>query len=178
MDEDRFSKLFENFRQVAFRFETLPAYKVPEETADLQAFLDGEPLPQSRDEDWLSFLKSSVRGGKRVQRVRFLPTSLTPYLRFEIEWGYLFNDEAGEDIRFLLSSNFNTNSIQSVTDFWIFDNNSVVLMDYDVEGKYLGVREITKPAEASRYLQLQGELIEASISLRQFLALYRTGQYS
>ena len=176
MDDERFDALFDEFRVSAFRLETLPAYDVPEEQTDLESYLAGEPLPMSEDEEWLGFLSSAKDAGKAVQRVRLLPPKLTAYLRFEIEWGYVFNDRAGEDIRFVLPRSEEADQWSSEKDFWLFDDETAVVMDYDAQGAYIGAREVTDANEMARFVHARDEFIARSISLREFLELYRSGQ--
>jgi hypothetical protein len=179
MDDSEFQRLFADFRNRAFRLEVLPAYNVPEETADLAAFVRGEPLPVSTDEEWIPFVADTVSKGKKFQRVRLVPHRLTPYLRFEIEWGYVFNDRAGEEIRFLLpSTDFVTNTQRSLYDFWMFDDTVAFRMNYDEQGTYRGVTAVTETAELLSLRELQSESWAAAIPLRQFLSAYRSGQVS
>lgn len=177
MDDSEFDRLFTEFRTCAFRLEVLPAYNVPEEANDLAAFVAGEPLPPSTDEDWLQFVADAVAGGKRIERVRIVPSALTPYIRFEIEWGYVFNDRAGEEIRFLLPNALSLPE-DSLQDFWMFDDTIAVRMNYDDEGTYLGVSAVTEEAELAKFRKLRTELWTAADPLRRFLSAYRSGQVS
>src|SRR4051794_34587810 len=92
----KFGHQFESFKRSAFRLESLDHYSVPEEAVDYHRFLRGEELPTSTEDEWAQFVKKSVAQGKFIQRVHVVPAQLTPYLRYEIEWGYLYSSVAGE----------------------------------------------------------------------------------
>ncbi len=72
-----------------------------------------------------------------MYRVHILSRPLTPYLRFELGWGYQRNAAAGEEF-FILDTTEQGNPIPDAPDFWLFDGRAVGAMAYDSEGKYLG----------------------------------------
>ena len=133
-----FSHLFSSFSTSAFRLETLPEYRVEGEAEELALFLQGKPLPPDGNEGWCRIVAAATQAGKRMQRVHVIPRRLTPYLRFEIEWGYLYSAEAGEEILLLPHDSpdqvFGTWPLH---DFWVFDDRIYVRMHYDEAGGFL-----------------------------------------
>lgn len=79
---------FDDFGQDAFRLETLDDYSKSGGADAYQAFLAGEPQPESyRTAKWMTTIGDAVRSGKRIYRVHVLARPLTDYLRFELSWG-------------------------------------------------------------------------------------------
>jgi len=70
--------------------------------------------------------------------VHVLRTPLGPYLRYECEWGYAYNVRAGEDIRILDLTDTPESPGLVDHDFWLADEDLVVLMHYDDTGQFLG----------------------------------------
>ncbi|MCC6678634.1 MAG: hypothetical protein IT436_15985 [Phycisphaerales bacterium] len=177
VSDSEFARLFEEFQRTAFRVETLPRYSIPEEREAFAAFLDGNQRP-SIDHEWVLFVRDAVGRGKRVARVHVLPARLTPYLRFEIEWGYAFSAEAGEDVRLVLPSAPASVRNAAVGDFWVFDDRTVVLMEYTTRGEFRGARVVTEPTEVGRYCHARDVLLGSSLPFAEFLTRYRAGEFA
>jgi hypothetical protein len=128
-----FRKLFESFLASAFRLEALPRYSVPGEAEAFRLFLEGNPKPARKDGPWQEMIRRHRREGRLMQRVRVIRGGLTDYLRWEMGWGYPDNAAAGEDIRILHVGADDLPELGS-EDFWLFDDERVVLMRYGPEG--------------------------------------------
>ncbi|MFI0903879.1 DUF6879 family protein [Streptomyces sioyaensis] len=102
-----------------------------------RAFLAGEHQPADYNEAWVSELRSHTSKGKRVYRVHILSRPLTPYLRFELGWGYQRNVTGGEEF-FILDTTEKSNPLQGAPDFWLFDNMAPAAMNYAEDGSFLG----------------------------------------
>jgi hypothetical protein len=175
-----FGALFESFRAGAFRLETLPEYRVESEAAQLELFLQGKPLPpeSSVQAEWRRLVSSSARDGRPVRRVHVIPRRLTPYLRFEIEWGYLYNAEAGEQIMLLVHDHpgqlFGT---WPINDFWLFDDGAAtcacVRMHYDPEGRFLFGQRVTDPADLAACRRARDIAMAHAVPLQRYLAEVR-----
>ncbi|MGW2262413.1 DUF6879 family protein [Streptomyces sp. NPDC004749] len=129
--------LFDTFQHEAFRLETLDDYSKSGNVDAYHAFLTGEPQPDDYNAGWVKELRSHTGKGKRVYRVHILRRPLTDYLRFELGWGYQKNISGGEEF-FILDITDRPSPLQNVPDFWLFDSESVAVMNYDGAGKYLG----------------------------------------
>ncbi|MDT9701459.1 DUF6879 family protein [Streptomyces sp. P17] len=129
--------LFDTFQREAFRLETLDDYSKSGNVDAYHAFLAGEPQPDDYNAGWVEELRSHTGKGKRVYRVHILRRPLTDYLRFELGWGYQKNMSGGEEF-FILDVTDRPNPLQGVPDFWLFDSESVAVMNYDGAGKYRG----------------------------------------
>ncbi|WP_018654032.1 DUF6879 family protein [Actinomadura flavalba] len=135
---EKFEELFSSFQRSAFRLETLDAYSIPGEQATLQAFLAGEPQPEShRNAPWAASVREITRAGKRMFRVHIVQRPLSDYLRYELSWGYRRNQQAGEEF-FILDVTNRPNPLAGVSDFWLFDDETAIVMEYTEAGEFLG----------------------------------------
>lgn len=137
---DEFGALFDRFHQEAFRLETLDDYSKSGSVDAYQAFLAGGPKPAGYNANWLAQVQRNSDAGRRMYRVHILTRPLTPYLQFELGWGYRTNATAGEEF-FILDITEKANPLEGVPDFWMFDESTTVSMTYDNEGRFLGAEE-------------------------------------
>lgn len=168
MDVEEFGKLFDSFERGAFRLETRSFYAVDEEREHFNRYLNGEARPDDFNAEWIELVREATAQGKSIERVHVVPGELTPYLRFEIEWGYLHSARVGE--RILLLDERNANLISEPhQDFWLFDDETVVLMDYDEHGAFLGVRGADS-TEVPRFLEARRVALQRAEPLPVYLA--------
>lgn len=174
MDLDAFGKLFTSFQSSAFRLEARDVYTVDEEAESLQLFLSGQPLRPDPDRSWTQLVASALAAGKSMARVHVVTGPLTPYLRYEFEWGYPYNADAGEEIYVLEhpspSELFGNLPLE---DFWLFDDNMVVVVNYDDEGRFLSADEVTDPDDVDRYRAARDVALREAISFTKYLARQR-----
>jgi hypothetical protein len=132
--ETDLARLFASFRRSAFRLECLPAYDVTEdaERESFRLWLAGE-RPQGQERGWPELVATAVAAGKSMRRVRMVETPLTEYQRFQFGWGYPANVAAGEAIYIL---DHRPEGLLMV-DFWLFDDETVVVLEYDDAGHFL-----------------------------------------
>jgi hypothetical protein len=130
-------ELFDSFEREAFRLETLDDYSKSGSVEAYKAFLAGESKLEGYNSDWVAEVRGYVNEGKRIYRVHILSRPLTPYLRFELGWGYRANMLGGEEF-FILDTTEQPNPLEGVGDFWLFDESAVGVMRYDEAGKFLG----------------------------------------
>ncbi|MEU9874971.1 DUF6879 family protein [Streptomyces phaeochromogenes] len=131
--------LFDTFQREAFRLETLDDYSRSGSTDAYRAFLDGQERPADYNADWLDEVRTHTEAGRRMYRVHVLTRPLTPYLRFELGWGYVTNATAGEEF-FILDVTDRPNPLPpDVGDFWLTDSTTAAPMHYSDDGKFLGV---------------------------------------
>ena len=160
--------MFSSFESEAFRLETLPQYKVAEENDELQRFLSGELFPtHANHREWLNALESWTSAGKKIIRVRVLPKIKMPYLRFEIEWAYLYNVKCGEEIFFLEEEDYHRLFDVPLYDWWMFDQKTTVKMIYGTEGDFHGGEYI--PDIDLRYREVRDSVLSIAIPLKEYL---------
>ncbi|MEO5927856.1 MAG: DUF6879 family protein [Patescibacteria group bacterium] len=154
---------FRTFQRYAFRLEMLGYYDVEEEREDYQCFLNGEAVSERKNEPWCSQVREFTAEHKDVSRIRILPAHLNPYIRYELEWGYPYSAEAGELIWLVPYTGYELVP-DSISDFWLFDDEHVFAMQYD-DGKYQGATllpssEMRKIRDVMRSLMEHATLFE------------------
>ncbi|MFI5800893.1 DUF6879 family protein [Streptomyces sp. NPDC051677] len=133
LDGEAWQAKFRDFKSEAWRLETLPTYRVPQEADEFSRFLAGERFPGPYEDSWTAMIRHRKESGGSVGRVHILTRPLSDYLRFEFERYYRHQAPIGEDIR-ILDVTERENPLPSVQDFWMFDKSEVVLMHYQPDG--------------------------------------------
>ncbi len=149
------NELWSTFRRSAFRLETLPWYRMPDDAGELERYLSGATLPAGYNTDWHADIQGWAADGKILQRVRVVRPPLTDYERFEFDWAYPGNLAAGEDTRMLDGAKADELGLPN-WDFWFFDDHLVRKQVYTEDGTFVG-REVlpdADPAEFRRYREL------------------------
>lgn len=127
LSEDEFDQFFEECRYTAFRLETLQVYDVGYEEEAFRRFLaDGEVFTTDSQREWARL----VSGGRHFHRVHVVTEPLTDYMRFECVWAYRASVEAGEDVRVLPVGKGSWPEGIPRYDFWLFDSEHLVRMNY------------------------------------------------
>lgn len=126
-------------KRSAFRLELLDAYEVRSDGTDFDRFLKGCSAPTSeRKNPWLAQLEAEKEAGFHRYRAHVLRRPLSPYVRYECEWGYVLNAEAGEDIFIVDRTGLPELDLPVDHDFWLYDDAFPVAMRYDSHGRFLG----------------------------------------
>jgi hypothetical protein len=155
----------ENFKQSAFRLETLPQYLVPDEEEWFAAWKRDASLPDLSpgNDEWLRLVSEARVASKTIQRVRLVSSPFSDYERFELAL-YPPSIEAGEDIRIIASSQ-NMEELRGWGDYWLIDETIVFLLHYDNEGHFLGTE---CPADVVPYLHVRDLALSCCIGLHDF----------
>lgn len=173
---EAFTELLKGLRSSAFRLEALPQYLVDAEAEAFAAYQRGELILPSRSPDqewWESLVRSHTAAGKAFQRVHVLPEAITPYLRFEIEWGYAHSQAAGERIYFLPASAPESVRRAATEDFWLFDNHTLVYLIYDGEGRFLRLEQEGDDTCLAQALHLKDDLLAHAVPLTEVVRTLR-----
>lgn len=149
LDGDAWLTFFDSFTREAFRLETHPVYDMANEQEEYQQFLSSGQLHISEHDSWLTRVRHYRATGRWVGRVHVVSRPLTDYLRYEFA-AYRYSVQAGEDVR-VLDLTDQGNPGLPTQDFWLFDESSVVRMDYDEHGKQLG-RELLEDTDPAPYV--------------------------
>ncbi|MFJ8233124.1 DUF6879 family protein [Streptomyces sp. NPDC094448] len=158
---------FEDYRQEAWRLETLPQYLVPQEEEELQAFRDGlRPDPASVSDDYIDQLRRQTREGRVKGRVHIVRRPLSEYLRFEFARYYAPHTLAGEQIR-ILDVTERANPLVGVQDFWMFDRTEVVLMNYHPDGRQINRR--VHEGDTAPFIEYQRIAVAASVPYEEYV---------
>ncbi|MFJ9616870.1 DUF6879 family protein [Streptomyces noursei] len=163
--------LFDTFEHEAFRLETLDDYSQSGSVDAYQSFLAGQERPDGYNADWLEEVKGHVDAGRRMYRVHILKRPLTPYLRFELGWGYVTNATAGEEF-FILDITDQPNPLSSVGDFWLFDSATAVPMRYTLDGKFLGA-DVLAEDRGREYVTYRDMALAQAVPFAEWWAEHR-----
>lgn len=135
--------------RVAFRLETLQVYEVASDGSDYRRYLDGAPTWTSdRKQPWLDRLARERVAGIYRHRVRIVTHPVTPYTRYEAEWGYAPNVAAGEDVRILDLGERPMPDIgpAGLRDWWLLQGHDGVWrgvhMTYADDGRFVSAEEV------------------------------------
>jgi len=167
MNHDDFYARFERFERSAFRLEARDRYNVPDEQETLAAFLDGQQLPPRTpgNDSWLALVAAATASGRTIERVRIAARPLSDYTRFEFA-AYPENIAAGEKIRVLERGlRQGTDRTWADDDFWIFDDETVVLLRYHEDGRFLRAEQA---GNVDAYLVIRQRALALSVDFADF----------
>lgn len=147
--------LWSTFRRCAFRLETLPEYRMPNEVGRQELYMSGAPRPQDYNADWHADIRRWASQGKILQRVRVVRPPLTDYQHRQFDWAYPGNLQAGEDTRVLDGAKADELGLPG-WDFWFFDDEVVLRLNYTEDGTFAdrSVLSDADPDQFRRYREL------------------------
>lgn len=149
-----------------FRLEALPCYNADSDDDDFHRYLRGEPAPTAQaKKSSLDRIRADADAGRIRRRVHAVTEPLTAYVRYEAEWGYVFNSAAGERIRI---ANL-TDALTSVGDFFMLDHQHVVRSRYDSAFRFQHA-EVLQPDAAAPYIALAELLWGHSVNFEPWWA--------
>ena len=121
------NQLFAEFEHTAYRLEVHDWYNSPNLREPMRRYLEDGHTDMGWLEGWLSVIRARAAEGKLVRRVRVVSLPLSDYNRFGL-WTAAFNNEAGEDIRYLPRD-----GAQGLPtfDYWLFDSRAAARMHFD-----------------------------------------------
>jgi len=145
--EAEFDRLLATFERSAFRLETRDTYALGYERADFEAFLAGSPTPPPELDwwrPWLEQIANLTREGKRIGRVRIVADPPSDYQRWEM-WAAGWHAQAGERIGYLRRSRAEQIGLPLVRDWWLLDDERLIIMKFTDGGELDGKSLITDP---------------------------------
>lgn len=167
-----FDAAFDQFQHTAYRLEALPRYQVGGvEEERFQAWLDGQPLPERsiRTNPWVARIATSTAAGRVWTRTRAISAPMTDYETFELI-GYAESLVVGEATSIVLRSRLGDIG----PDFWLLDGGLPtargIVMRYDEEGHWLGMDDITDPAQLAEMQATRERVERTAVPLNTFLA--------
>ena len=149
LENARWRTFFDSYQWEAFRLETLSSYGVGSEQAEYETFLATGKIDIPDDDPWLLRVRHFRHTGRWIGRVHVISRPLTDYLRYELAV-YRGTVEAGEGGRILDLADQPGPGLPAL-DFWLFDDISVVRMDYGPDGTQLG-RELLEDIDPAPYV--------------------------
>lgn len=162
----------QHFDSTLSRQEIRDRYDVGSDGGDLQRYLDGEPGPDmDRKGPWMDRIRSEVARRLYTYRVHVVRGPLSPYLRFEFEWGYVYNARAGEHIRILDLAEQPPPPGLVAEEFWLIGTTRAVQMHYDDADRFVGGL-IVPEAAVPRYVAAMQAAWEAAVPFADYWAAH------
>lgn len=141
--------LFNKFEHSAFRMELQQTYVIPHEGSGFRLWLDGREKPEGHNSGWTDMVSRHTDNGKTMQRLKAVRRPFSDYTRFLFDWAIPANVAAGEDYRILDITDRDLDIPWQ--DFWLFDESTVVLLNFESDGT-LRDRELVE-RDAEPYLK-------------------------
>ncbi len=152
----------------AFHLELKDTYNVAAEDEAFGRWQRGQPDDYAWHQDWLSFLREVTAAGVQVQRVRVVSLPHTAYTRWGLDISRL-NVEAGEDMRYLprhLAENVDFPS----EDYWLLDENTLVLSVFSEDGRTGGFAHDASPQLLAQCLAVRDQVWDRAIPYARYVA--------
>lgn len=140
--DSRWHDLFEGFEHTAYRLHVRDTYNVPTEQESQAQFIETGTADLEWFEDWLASIREATATGRTFRRVRVVSLPLTDSARYSL-WVAQFNNEAGEDIRYIARDDAQD---LPTFDYWMFDSRTVAKMHFNDQDELLGFELIEDPA--------------------------------
>lgn len=171
LDSETWQSYFRDYERSAWRLEVQPTYSMPNEQASIVKFLAGEPKPAEHNARWHVTVRNNVAAGKTMGRVRVVRRPLTDYQRYQLAWGIPGNIGAGEDIRILDATDDSYGLPDQ--DFWLFDDATVVHLNFASDGTLID-RELIEHPDLAKYLSWRDVALAHAVALDDFKPDART----
>ena len=139
--------LFRSFRRSVFRLETLDDYSEGLEDEEYRSWSHGNAPPPIDGHWWYDgIVRAATSGEKRWDRVHMLrqAPALGDYLRYSFEFGYTRSEQAGEQCHILEVPEARSLPLPK-EDFWLFDDEFGVVLNFDAQGRWRGAELVTYP---------------------------------
>lgn len=163
-----------NARSEISRVEQQVDYSVPADLAIYRRYLAGETITlEELAGDWYHIIGRTTAGGIAVHRFRVFDLPLPDYQKYEIDWGYLVGARFGQQtwaIRRPLYADLLAQEGLSACDFWTFDKQSFLLVNYDDKGDWLGESEVVDNPEYMKLKKALELVSHHAVSLDAFLS--------
>lgn len=167
LNGDEFGRRLTEYERTAWRFETQPTYTMPREQENLSRWRAGEGPPEGYNAAWQERVRELVSAGKSIGRVRTVRHPLTEYQRYQLDWSIPGNIAAGEDIRILDLTDLELDL--PAHDFWLFDDQVVVDLNFAPDGTLLNVDQRENP-DLSMYRKWRDTALAHAVSFSEWNA--------
>ena len=135
-----------------FCFEFLQFFSVNSEKELWRIWETEHRIADEYMQPWWDYISEKKNKGIQMQRVSLIRQPLSPYKEMEME---IFKKtvHSGDEIRIIESTKFDSLNL-SVKDFWLIDTNTVVILNYDSQGEWLGFETTDQTSEYLKSKQL------------------------
>ncbi|WP_405617285.1 DUF6879 family protein [Streptomyces sp. NBC_01508] len=161
LDGDKWQAYFRDFKRSAFRLEVHQTYTMPAEAETVRAFLAGDPMPDGFNAPWHDLIRGHATAGRTMTRAKVVRRPLTDYSLYLFEWCVPENVAAGESYQIVDLTN-RPNPGLPEQDFWLFDESSVVHLNYRPDGTQIN-RELIQEPDIGKYLAWRDIALESAV---------------
>ncbi len=174
VDTSDIVRLWDKSKSEIFRLQLLNTYRVKEEEEDFNKYMSGKVIDLDGNPDtkaWMDSLRKKREENVRNVNLVVVDLPLSDYVRFAIDVHYSKQVHAGREVLFLNRKDAD-GLLSGHKDYWEFDSEVVMLMNYDSEGHFLsGGPVITDKAIVGRYTSLKNILLKRAVPMDDFLRL-------
>ncbi|MFH8614845.1 DUF6879 family protein [Streptomyces sp. NPDC017979] len=150
-----------DFKRSAFRLEVHQTYTMPTEADTVRDFLSGAARPDGFNAAWHRTIREHAAAGRTMTRAKVVRQPLTPYSRYLFEWCIPGNVEGGEDYQLVDLTDLENPGLPD-QDFWLFDESTVVHLNYRADGTQIN-RELTQEPDIGQYLTWRDLALESAV---------------
>lgn len=170
LDDPAFGRLFTDITRSWFRLETLQHYDVSYERESFDAFQARQAMPHDpADDAWTAMVDGHVSNGRVLQRVHIITEPLSPYVEYELAWGYKAGIAGGEAVRVIVCTNdMWPDGLPGRHDFWLLDDD-LWIMSYDDQGRLDYAERSTDPEAMETHRRWRDIALTESIPLTDYL---------
>jgi len=164
--------LLRSFCRSAFRLETLDDYSEGLEDEDYRRWCRGDPPSPIHGHWWYDgIVRAATSTPKRWDRVHMLRQSspLGDSLRYWLEYGYTRSEQAGEHCH-ILEVPEGRNLPLPKEDFWLFDDETGVVLNLDAHGRWRGAELVTHPSAVKELRQRRDVALALAVPFSSWTA--------
>ena len=151
-------------RKSLFRFEALQEFDVPEEKVAVKEYNEIGRVDFASMKEWFEFIEKKNSEGVWTGRVRLVKLPVNDYTKMELAC-HRETAKHGDKIEVIVEKEFDKLGV-SEKDFWLIDDERVLLMNYDLGWKYLGFDVLEEGVR--KYVEWKKLLIENSVPVEGF----------
>ncbi|MGW1127026.1 DUF6879 family protein [Streptomyces sp. NPDC002526] len=166
LDGDAWQAYFRDFKRSAFRLEVHQTYTMPAEAETVRDFLAGGERPEGFNSAWHRTIRNHAAAGRTMTRAKIVHRPLSPYSRYLFEWCIPGNVAAGEDYRIVDATDHPYPGLPE-QDFWLFDESTVVHLNYRPDGTQIN-RELIQDPDVGKYLAWRDLALESAVPFRAY----------
>ena len=162
--------MFDSVRRSAWRWERQGYYQIDD--VALIRWRNGLPfLEDAGDRQWRVYIRELQQKGIPFQRVRMVSDPPTEYERWALDvtdW----NISIGEDIRWIDQQAANDLGLPEY-DFYVLDNDRVVVLKFDDEKALTGLEMIDDPAEVDQHRRWRDSAWHHAVQHHDYRAAFK-----
>jgi hypothetical protein len=171
LDYDQLNDFFDSFKRSVFRLENLDTYTTAHEQDRVARYLAGEEFQPPADSSWNEQMAGRVAAGCQWAKVHVLRDPTSAYFRYAAEWSWPNSSAYGQDVRILDLVRRSQPDDVPDEDFWIIDDEVVVRMHYDNDGRWQGA-DLAPVDDLPRYVLAKKRAYEMAVPFEQWWAAH------